>query len=62
MAKQQLSKSQRIFIRRAKMRIRKDISDKIEQEKQISALYEKFGVSFSIPEPKEIIKDTVEVK
>ena len=42
---QQLSKSQRIFIRREKMRIRKDILDIGEQNKQITALYEKLGVS-----------------
>ena len=62
MSAQQLSKSRRIFIRRAKMRIRKNISDKKEQEKQITALYEKFGVAFNIPEAKEVIKDTTTAK
>ena len=62
MATQQLSKSRRIFIRREKMRIRKNTSDKAEQEKQITALYEKFGVAFTIAESKEVVKDTTSVK
>ncbi|HEA84461.1 MAG TPA: hypothetical protein ENI04_00555 [Candidatus Wildermuthbacteria bacterium] len=60
MVRQQLSKSRRIFIRREKMRIRKNISDKIEQKKQIIAIYEKFGIS--ILESKEVTKDTKTVK
>ncbi|MCP6726890.1 MAG: hypothetical protein KJI69_02515 [Patescibacteria group bacterium] len=60
MVRQQLSKSRRIFIRREKMRIRKNISDKIEQKKQITAIYEKFGIS--ILESKEVTKDTKTVK
>ncbi len=62
MARQQLSKSRRIFIRRAKTHIRKNTSDKKEQKKQITALYEKLGVAFNIPEPKEVIKDITTAK
>lgn len=58
--KQQLSKSQRIFIRREKMRIRKNTSDTAEQKKKITALYEKFGVS--ILKQKEADKDTETAK
>ena len=57
---QKLSKSQRIFIRREKARIRKNISDKTEQKQKITAIYEKFGVS--ILNPKEVDKDTATAK
>jgi len=62
MLAQQLSKSRRIFIRREKTRIRKSVSDNMEQEKQIGALYEKLGVSITILKPKEVIKEPVTAK
>ena len=39
MSKNKLPKSTRIFIRREKARIRRDVSDLKEQERLISALY-----------------------
>ncbi len=39
MSKNKLTKSTRIFIRREKARIRRDVSDLKEQERLISALY-----------------------
>ena len=39
MSKNKLLKSTRIFIRREKARIRRDVSDLKEQERLISALY-----------------------
>ncbi len=39
MNKNKLSKSTRIFIRREKARIRRDVSDLKEQERLISGLY-----------------------
>ena len=62
MTRQQLSKSRRIFIRREKTRIRKNTPDKEEQEKQITALYEQFGVVLPVAEQKEVIKDTTTAK